>query len=68
MLQHLFVWIRMASHSQILCGISLSKGNESLFAAFGHMTKMAATNWANEGMKGQGQFLTLASVGIHLWN
>ena len=32
----------LANQSQTLCGASLGRGNEILFAASGHMTKMAA--------------------------
>ena len=34
---------RLSNQSQILCGASVGRGNESLFAHLGHMTKMAAT-------------------------
>ena len=35
-------WNRLANQSQILCGASLGRGNESLYNCPGHMTKMAA--------------------------
>ena len=43
MLKHLLLRNRLADQSQILCGASLGRGNDILFAASGHMTKMAAT-------------------------
>ena len=33
--KHLLLWNRLANQSQILCGASLGRGNESLFAASG---------------------------------
>ena len=41
--KHLLLQNRLPDQSQILCGAPLGRGNESLFAASGHMTKMAAT-------------------------
>ena len=41
--KHLLLQNHLGNQSQILYGASLGRGNESLFAASGHMTKMAAT-------------------------
>ena len=42
-LKNLLLWNRFANQSQILCGASLGRGNESLYKyGPGHMTKMAA--------------------------
>ena len=40
--KHLLHWNRLANQSQILCGASLGRGNESYVNGPGHMTKMAA--------------------------
>ena len=40
--KHLLLQNRLPNQSHILYGASLCRGNESLFAASGHMTKMAA--------------------------
>ena len=42
---HIFkrlLWTCLTNQSQILCGASLGRGNESLYNDPGHMTKMAA--------------------------
>ena len=44
MLKHHLLRNLWADQSQILCGASLGRGNDILFAALGHMTKMAATS------------------------
>ena len=41
MLKNLLLRNRTANQSQMSCGASLGRENESLFAAFGHMAKMA---------------------------
>ena len=41
--KHLLLQNRLPDQSQILCGASLGRGNESVFAHLGHMTKMVAT-------------------------
>ena len=40
--KYLLHWNRLANQSQILCGASLGRGNESLYNGPGHMTKMTA--------------------------